>query len=102
MNGQTDRPEYKCVCFDIWYDPEDAEKTVSNMKAHFFNKRKATWDKEKGAGSLEQESQSKGFRGQGQWGDQGWGKQQEGGKGFQGGWGAHKKEEWGKGDWASQ
>ena len=26
MNWQTDRPEYKRVCFDIWYDPEDAEK----------------------------------------------------------------------------
>ena len=31
MNEQTDRPEYLCRCFCIWHDPEDAEKTVSNM-----------------------------------------------------------------------
>ena len=51
LNTHTDRHEYKCECFDIWYDPEDMEKSVSNMKAHFFNKRKATWDKEKRGGT---------------------------------------------------
>ena len=65
MNEQTERPEYQCRCFYIWYDPEDMDKTVSNMKAHFFNKRKANWDKEKGAGPQEQEAQGKGFRWQG-------------------------------------
>ena len=31
MNEQTDRPEYLCRCFHIWHDPEDMEKTVSNV-----------------------------------------------------------------------
>jgi hypothetical protein len=73
------------------------EKTVRNMKAHFFNKRKATWDKAKGAGPQEQEPQGKGYRTRGNWGEQGWGKP-EGGKGYQGGWGNQKKKIGGKAD----
>jgi hypothetical protein len=26
FNTQTDRHEYTCECFDVWYDPEDMEK----------------------------------------------------------------------------
>ena len=26
LNTQTDRHEYKCECFEVWYDPEDMEK----------------------------------------------------------------------------
>ena len=26
LNTQTERHEYKCECFEVWYDPEDMEK----------------------------------------------------------------------------
>ena len=72
MNEQTERPEYLCRCFHIWYDPEDMEKTVSNVKAHFFNKRKANWDKGKGAGPPDHEENGKGPRWQEECGNYGW------------------------------
>ena len=102
MNGQTDRPEYLCTCFRIWYDPEDAEKTVNNMTAHFFNTRKATWAKEKGAGPPDAEEYGKGTHQQEEWGNHGWGSQQEKGTGYHEGKSTHKKEEWGNQSWAAQ
>jgi hypothetical protein len=71
------------------------EKSVSNMKAHFFNKAKVAWDRAQGTGSPEPEPQGKGYRARGNWGEQSWGKP-EGGKGYPGGWSGWKKEEWGK------
>jgi hypothetical protein len=77
------------------------DKSVSNMKAHFFNKKKAAWESAQGEGTQEQEPQGKGYRARGNWGEQSWGKP-ESGKGYQGIWGSWKKEEWGKTGWTTQ
>ena len=77
-NEQTGRPESLCKCSNIRHDPVDMEKTVSNVKAYFFNKKREEWDRqEKGAGYPENaEEQGKGTRKKDEWGNQGWGTQQ--------------------------
>ena len=74
-------------------------KTVSNVKAHFFNKNKAAWEQAQGAEQQEQEPQGKGYGPRGvEWS---WGKP-AGSKGYHGGWHSWKKEEWGKTGWGTQ
>ena len=61
MNEQTGRPEYLCECFDIWHDPADKEKTVSNVKAYFYNKERDEWDRRgREAGHPEQRDEQEG------------------------------------------